>query len=78
MQTKICKNYRDFVLVSTKASTLSKKYYRSDGLHMTQKGLNIVGKEAGKYTGRYANTGKEPELKDTKNGKVYKARKVQK
>lgn len=78
MQTKICRNYKDFVLVSTKAATLSARYYRDDGLHMNQSGLNVIGTEAGKYAGKYAASGKEPTLKDRKNGNTYKARKIQK
>jgi len=77
MQTKMCKVYKDFVLVSTKANALSKKHYQSDGLHINQQGLNKIGKEAGTYTGKYANTGKEPAIKDIKNGNTYKARKIQ-
>lgn len=70
-QTELCKTNKNFVLVSTKAATLGKKNYRTDGLHLNQKGLDIVGKEAGKNAGKYVKTGKEPSFFDKKYNEKY-------
>lgn len=72
-QTSLCKTNKQFVLVSTKAATLGAKYYRADGLHLNQVGLDVIGKEAGKYAGRYVVTGKEPGFFDKKYNKKYKS-----
>lgn len=53
-QTALCDTGNDFILISTKASRLSKAYLRSDGIHLTQKALNLVGTNAGKNAGAYA------------------------
>lgn len=58
-QTELCAKKKDFVLVSIKAAALSEKYYRPDGLHLNQKGLDVVGAEAGEYAGGYVVTGKK-------------------
>ena len=71
-QTQLCKKDKNFVLVSTKAATLPDSNYQEDGLHITQQGLNIIGREAGKYAGKYARTGKEPSIKDEKYHNTYK------
>jgi len=70
-QTKLCKKNKNFVLVSTKAATLSDSKYQEDGLHITQQGLNTIGTEAGKYAGKYASTGVEPSLKDKLYNNTY-------
>lgn len=53
-QKQLCKKNRNFYLISTKASSLGPSYLRSDGIHLTQEALNIVGKDAGTNAGRIA------------------------
>lgn len=74
-QTDLCRNNKDFVLVSLKAASLKSSYYQEDGIHLTQKGLNILGKEAGSNAASYKLTGKEPSLKDPKYKNTYKPKK---
>lgn len=74
-QTNLCRDNKNFVLISTKAATLSNSYYAEDGIHINQKGLNIIGTEAGKYAGIYAATGKEPSIKDAKYKNTYNPKK---
>lgn len=71
-QTDLCRNNKDFVLVSLKAASFKAGYYQEDGIHLTQKGLNILGKEAGANAAAYKLTGKEPVLKDPKYKNTYK------
>lgn len=71
-QTQLCKTDKDFVLISAKAASFSAGYYQEDGLHLTQKALNVLGKDAGKYAALYAQTGKEPKMKDPKYKNTYK------
>lgn len=71
-QTDLCRNNQDFVLVSLKAASFKAGYYQEDGIHLTQKGLNILGKEAGTNAAAYKLTGKEPVLKDPKYKNTYK------
>lgn len=71
-QTQLCKTDEDFVLISAKAASFSSSYYQEDGLHLTQKGLNVLGKDAGKYAAFYATTGVEPSMKDPKYKNTYK------
>lgn len=52
-QKQICDKYDEVVLISDKAYKLSEKYYQSDKLHFTQKGLDAIGKEAGSNAGKY-------------------------
>lgn len=70
-QTITCMENPSFVLISTIASGLDSGYYQSDGVHYTQKGLNIIGKQAGKMAGKYANTGVEPSMKDPRYNNTY-------
>lgn len=53
-QRQLCKKKQDFYLISTKASSLGPSYLRSDGIHLTQGALNIVGKDAGMNAGKIA------------------------
>lgn len=71
-QTDLCQNNKNFVLVSVKAASLKSSYYQEDGIHLTQKGLNVLGKEAGTNAATYKLTGKEPNLKDSKYKNTYK------
>lgn len=71
-QTQLCKTDEDFVLISAKAAGFTASYYQQDGLHLTQKALNVLGKDAGKYASIYANTGIEPNMKDPKYNNTYK------
>lgn len=48
----LCNKNRYFYLVSTKASSLPASYLRRDGLHLTQEGLNLVGRDAGTNAGK--------------------------
>ncbi len=53
-QKALCRSNDNFVLISTKATKLSSKYFREDGIHIQQKGLNLIGTNAGKAAGKYA------------------------
>lgn len=53
-QKNLCKSNSNFMMISTKAATLSGDYFRDDGLHITQSGLNMIGTDAGNKAGRYA------------------------
>ena len=55
-QKSLCQNNKNFVLISTKATSLSSEYFREDGLHILQDGLNKIGTEAGRNAGKYAKT----------------------
>lgn len=55
-QTSLCQTNDNFVLISTKAASLSASYFREDGIHILQNGLNKIGTEAGKNAGKYAKT----------------------
>lgn len=70
-QTQLCRKNKNFVLISTKAATLPDSCYQEDGLHITQKGLNTIGKEAGKYAGYFARSGIEPKIRDEKYQNTY-------
>ena len=54
-QTKLCKSSSSFTMGSAKAATLSAVYLQGDGLHLTQKALNLIGTDAGRNVGNYAN-----------------------
>lgn len=70
-QTITCMENPNFVLISTIASGLDRKYYQADGVHFTQAGLNKIGKQAGTMAGKYANTGVEPSMKDPRYNNTY-------
>lgn len=53
IQEELCENDENFVLISTKAKTLSEPPYMEDGIHFTQQGLNLLGDDAGKNMGNY-------------------------
>ena len=53
-QKKLCKENKDFYLISTKASSLNASYLRRDGIHLTQEALNMVGRDAGTNAGKIA------------------------
>ena len=63
-QTNLCINHSGFVLVSTQAASLGEGYYHSDGIHLTQSGLNILGYEAGKNAAYYVKTKRQPGIYD--------------
>ena len=52
-QEKLCETDENFVLVSTLGKTLSEPPYMEDGIHFTQKGLNLLGEDAGNRAGEY-------------------------
>lgn len=51
IQEKLCETDENFVLVSTLPVTLTGAEYTEDGIHFTQKGLNLIGEDAGKTAG---------------------------
>ncbi|MBE5882209.1 MAG: hypothetical protein E7289_07895 [Lachnospiraceae bacterium] len=53
-QRDLCKSNNNFVLISSKATTLSDDYFLEDGIHIIQNGLNKIGSHAGKIAGKYA------------------------
>ena len=55
-QTRLCKSSSSFTMGSAKAATLSAAYLQGDGLHLTQKALNLIGTDAGRNVGNYANS----------------------
>lgn len=72
-QTNLCKKNSNFVLISTKATRLKSKYFQSDGIHLTQAGLNLVGANAGYFAAKYSKTKKDPSMKDGYLSSRYKA-----
>lgn len=56
IQEKLCENDENFVMVSTSGKDLSEPPYMEDGIHFTQKALNILGDEAGTNAGKYVKT----------------------
>lgn len=52
-QEKLCETDENFVLVSTLGKTLSEPPYMEDGIHFTQKALNLLGEDAGNRAGEY-------------------------
>ena len=55
-QKSLCNSNDNFIMISTKATTLSERYFREDGIHILQGGLNKIGTEAGRKAGKYAKT----------------------
>lgn len=74
VQTLLCMEDKRFVMASTIASGFGASYYQADGVHLTQKALNQIGTQAGKNTGIYAKTGKEPSMKDPRYHNTYKSK----
>lgn len=58
-QEELCRTDENFVLVSHSAKTISEPPYMEDGIHFTQKGLNLLGEEAGKNAGNYVKSAEE-------------------
>ena len=55
-QKTLCNSNDNFIMISTKATTLSESSFREDGIHILQDGLNKIGTEAGRKAGKYAKT----------------------
>lgn len=55
-QKSLCNKNKNFILISTKATTFSEGSFREDGIHILQGGLNKIGTEAGRNAGKYAKT----------------------
>ncbi len=55
-QKDLCKSNKNFTMLTTKATSLSDAYFQEDGIHIIQKGLNTIGRYAGKAAGKYANS----------------------
>lgn len=53
-QKSLCNKNKNFILISTKATTFSEGSFREDGIHILQGGLNKIGTEAGRNAGKYA------------------------
>lgn len=53
IQEELCETDDNFILISTRAKTLSEPPYMEDGIHFTQQGLNILGDDAGNTMGNY-------------------------
>lgn len=53
IQEELCETDENFVLISTRAKTLSEPPYMEDGIHFTQQGLNLLGDDAGRTMGNY-------------------------
>lgn len=53
IQEELCETDENFVMISTLAKTISESPYMEDGIHFTQKGLNLLGEDAGKTMGNY-------------------------
>lgn len=59
IQQKLCETDENFVLVSVLPKTLDGEKYMEDQIHFTQKGLNLIGEDAGKHAGNYVKTNSE-------------------
>ena len=55
-QKSLCNSNENFIMISTKATTLSESSFREDGIHILQDGLNKIGTEAGRKAGKYTKT----------------------
>ncbi len=55
-QKSLCKSNKNFIMISTKATALTDRYFRTDGIHIVQSGLDKIGADAGKKAGKYANS----------------------
>lgn len=53
-QKSLCNSNKNFMMISTKATTLSEGSFREDGIHILQSGLNKIGTDAGRNAGKYA------------------------
>lgn len=53
-QKALCNSNHNFIMISTKATTLSASNFREDGIHILQGGLNKIGTDAGRKAGKYA------------------------
>ena len=53
IQENLCQIDENFILISALAREISEPPYMEDGIHFTQKGLNLIGEDAGKTAGNY-------------------------
>ena len=53
IQETLCENDENFVLISTLPKEISEMPYMEDGIHFTQEGLNLIGKDAGEHMGAH-------------------------
>ena len=58
-QEELCETDENFILVSDSGKELSEPPYMEDGIHFTQKALNLLGEEAGKNAGIYVKSMEE-------------------
>lgn len=59
IQERLCEQDENFVLISEMPKEISEPPYMEDGIHFTQKGLNLIGEDAGKNMGRYIQSTEE-------------------
>lgn len=59
VQENLCVGDENFVLVSTLPKMISQSPYMEDGVHFTQTGLNLIGKDAGINAGKYVKSMKK-------------------
>lgn len=71
-QTEFCKKYDNAVLISTRFAEMVDTGLMADDYHYLQEGYNLVGDEAGKNAGYYADTGLEPNLYDHEYKEEYR------
>ena len=70
-QTELPKEYKEFVLASTLAASFPEEGLMSDGVHYSQEGYNLLGKDAGINVAFYAKNGIEPYMYDPHYGSLY-------
>ena len=71
IQTKICKYYSDYILLTTKLSEMNDRGLMRTDYHYVQSAYNEIGLDAGKDLAFYINNNKEPYMYDYKNDNLY-------
>ena len=57
-QEQLCEGNDNIIMITEKTPVLTSRYYISDGIHINQIGLNLIGKDAGTNAGRLAGRGR--------------------
>jgi Carbohydrate esterase, sialic acid-specific acetylesterase len=72
-QNSLTNKISDLIMISKLASTFTVEngLVSEDGVHYTQKGLNILGKDAGENLAEYFNIGTSPELIESVQGESH-------
>lgn len=55
-QERLCESEYAITMITEKTPFLTSRYYLSDGIHINQIGLNLIGKDAGTNAGKLAGT----------------------